>query len=161
MAVSQMVRETRVWSVLKTFGKSVFLTLTTPDVVGLPEIRQRWRKFRHDYFRSFPKNKRPRYVMCYEPHPHGHGWHVHVVIERGFLPIGVIRQYSDSAGFGRIHIERVFSDNERMCEYLGKYVCKIEKRVRANGCKRVRLLNVSRGCSRLSDIKQQSLGTEY
>lgn len=157
MAKGQMVRETRIWSILQTFGKSVFLTLTTPDVVGLDDIRRRWRKFRHDYMQTFKAagKERPRYVMCYEPHPHGHGWHIHVVIECGFLPVDEIRRYSTRAGFGRIHIEPV-RQNDRMSGYLGKYVCKVERTARQAGCKRIRLVNVSRGLSRLSDIEVHS-----
>ena len=157
MAKGQMVRQTRIWSILQTFGKSVFLTLTTADIVGLDEIRKRWRKFRHDYMQTFKASgkPRPRYIMCYEPHPHGHGWHIHIVIECGFLPVDEIRRYSTRAGFGRIHIEPV-RQNDRMSDYLGKYVCKVERSVRQAGCKRVRLLNVSRGLTRLSDIEVKS-----
>lgn len=147
----------RLECVLNTFHKAVFLTLTTADVCTLSEIRTRWRSFRHDYFRAL--GGKAKYVQVYEPHPGGHGWHVHIVVDRGFLPLALIRRFSGRAGFGRIHIERVWSVG-RISGYLGKYLSKGLANVKDMGVKRCRLVNLSRGLTRLVDIQIQSALTD-
>lgn len=143
----------RLERVLSSFKDAVFLTLTTADVVNLADLRQRWRKFRHDYIRHVGK---VNYVCVFEVHPKGHGYHVHVVFDRGYLPIQVIRRYSTFAGFGRVHIEKAF-DLQRASYYLVKYLSKSIKNSRALGVSRVRLINLSRGLLTLSECV--SVGT--
>lgn len=150
--ISFSLKRFRVESVIGSFGKSVFLTLTTPDKCSYAEIRLRWRKFRHDYFRAV--RGRPKYLMVYEPHPHGHGWHIHIVIESGFLPLAQIRRFSSAAGFGRVHIEKTYGS--KCALYLGKYLTKALASAKTLGVRRVRLVNLSRGLTRLCDISVDS-----
>ena len=121
--VTNEIRSIRAHDVLSQFmnGSSgcVFFTLTTPDVVDLCEIRRRWREFRHELFRDIKRRKRivPKYVMNYEVHPGGHGWHIHSVINcyvdlRRYLPL--IRR----CGFGRVDVRRV--NSEGVADYLTK-----------------------------------------
>lgn len=139
----------RLERVLSSFHDAVFLTLTTADVVSLAELRARWRKFRHDYLRHVGK---VAYVCVFEVHPMGHGFHIHVVFDRGFLPVQVIRKYAHFAGFGRIHIERAF-DLVRASQYLVKYLSKSIKHCRDIGVSRVRLINLSRGLLTLAECE--------
>lgn len=139
--------------VLSCFENAVFITLTTADICDLSEIRARWRIFRHDYFRSL--GFKARYVQVYEPHPNGHGWHIHFVVDKGFLPVSDIRRFSGRAGFGRIHIERVY-DVGKISGYLGKYLSKGINNIKSMGVRRCRLVNISRGLTRLVDISVRS-----
>lgn len=137
----------RASAVVSSFECAVFITLTTVDKVDLAEIRKRWRIFRHDYFRRIGKSD---YIQVYEPHPRGHGWHIHVIVNRGYLPVEIIRLFCKRAGFGRVHIEKVVN-LEGAATYLSKYLVKGVKACKALGVSRVRLVNCSRGLTRLSD----------
>ena len=150
--VSKWKHSFRADVVVSRFIDAVFITLTTPDRVDLTEIRKRWRIFRHDYFRQIGKAS---YIQVYEPHPRGHGWHIHLVVDRGFLPVQILRKYAVRAGFGRIHIERVLSSCGA-ARYLSKYLVKGIKACKALGVLRVLLVNCSRGLTRLSDCVCES-----
>lgn len=151
MSANKEIRSVRCEDLLKELVKSgecVFFTLTTPDVVDYEEIRRRWRLLRHDLVRRLGSVK---YVMNYEIHPKGHGWHIHGVFDRfvslrRFLPL--IRKY----GFGRVDFRRVTS--VCVAEYLTKHCLKAYRGVR-KGCslsgRRLRLVNTSRGLPRLND----------
>lgn len=157
MGYSSFVSRMRADCVIGGFEHGVFLTLTTADIVDYPTIRARWRAFRHDYTRFIGHSC--GWIMCYEPHPHGHGWHIHVVFNSDFLDVNVIRKYSSRHGFGRIHIERV--DSVGMSGYISKYISKSAKRARDLGCERIRLINCSRGVTRLRDIVVSSRWSDY
>lgn len=156
--VSKLARRVRCSDVLSIFTKNnkglCFLTLTTRDVVTIHEIRERWRNLRHYLVEREGDMK---YVMNYELHPKGHGWHIHAVFNK-YINLrrgGVyqLRRY----GFGMISIKKV--DNIGVAEYLSKHCLKAYR-----GCskelqgqsKRLRLVNCSRGLPVLSDYRWQS-----
>ena len=143
----------RLQSVLSSWDKAVLITLTTKDVVGLSELRRRWRDFRHDYLRRLDKGA--KYISIFERHPKGHGWHVHFCVNRGYLPVGFLRSRTTYYGFGRIQIEKLYNP-QGMGLYLAKYLSKSIKRCRAHGVKRVRIVNLSRGLSTLKDLVCES-----
>jgi hypothetical protein len=105
-------------NVARLLGKSgwgYLWTLTTPDQVELPELAKRWNGFRRWFERvGF------RCVRVFEPHPGGHGWHVHFVTgER--LGVRGMRVKAEAAGFGRINVKRIA---KQWAGYLAKYVGK-------------------------------------
>lgn len=151
------IRKIRCEEVLSKFMASgrgcVFFTLTTKDVVDLKEIRERWRNLRHWLARRLGYDA--KYVMNYEVHPKGHGWHIHSVWNhyidlRRFLP------KIQSFGFGRVDVRKV--DSKGVSEYLTKHALKAyAKRVKLEGgCARCRLVNASRGLPVLSDYHYES-----
>lgn len=156
--VTNEIRKIRCDEVLRSFMASsrgcVFLTLTTPDVVDLSEIRRRWREFRHEIMRRLKTD--PKYVMNYEVHPNGHGWHIHSVFNR-YLPHELLLPLARASGFGRLDVRRVGSAG--VAEYLTKHALKAyAKRTKyaEKGAKRARLVNTSRGLPRLCDYHYES-----
>ena len=90
-------------------------TFTTEDKIALPVLAERWNVFRRWFERAGW-----RCVRVFEPHPGGHGWHVHfVTAER--LDVDVVRPKAEAAGFGRIHVKRLPGEK---AAYLTKYVGK-------------------------------------
>lgn len=157
--VSKIIRQTRADDVLNDFVKKpcVFLTLTTPDVVDIIEIRSRWRSLRHWLQETFPNVK---YVMNYEIHPKGHGWHIHGVFTC-YIPLTKYLIKIQSYGFGRVGVEKVTSKG--VADYLTKHALKAYRGVSLHNREllgrsiRLRLVNTSRGLPRLSDYKWHSL----
>ena len=158
--VGKQIREVRCTDVLCHFmannrGLS-FFTFTTPDVVGLYEIRQRWRSLRH--YLAEREGEGFKYVMNYELHPRGHGWHIHSVFNRYINLRGgglaQLRRY----GFGMIRSEKV--DSLGVSMYLSQHCLKAYRGVRDklhfDDCKRLRLVSTSRGLPKLSDYKWSS-----
>lgn len=126
-------------------GFCSFVTLTTPDVCDLAEIRRRWRALRH----YFVERDELQYIMNYEVHPRGHGWHIHMVCNRYInLKNGGLRRLQ-AFGFGRINVKRV--DTQGVADYLSKHVRKSYKTRLGDGVQRVRLVNTSRNLPKLSD----------
>lgn len=152
--VSKLCRRVRCDDVLKLFMSqsehNSFMTLTTPDVVTLDTIRLRWRSLRHYLVeREGPDFK---YVMNYELHPGGHGWHIHAVFNRYINLRGdglyKLRRY----GFKMINVKPVSSLGLSL--YLSKHCLKAYRGVAAvlkGKGSRLRLVNTSRGLPRLSD----------
>ena len=157
--VSKQIKSVRCDDVLKAFMASskgcVFLTLTTADVVDIYEIRKRWRGVRHFLAEKY---KGVKYVMNFELHPKGHGWHIHSVWNR-YIPLSVVLDKFHEFGFGRVDIRRVTSKG--VSDYLTKHALKAYRGVSAAELKRnpsfrLRLVNASRGLPVLSDYKWQS-----
>lgn len=155
--ISNSIRHQRCDDVLSSFcenGGSVFFTLTTPDVVDIYEIRKRWRSLRHYLVRDVFGGG-VKYVMNYELHPGGHGWHIHAVFNR-FIPLRKIMEKLRIYCFGRVDVRRVNTPD--VAEYLTKHCLKayrgvsIRERVN-NPIFRLRLVNQSRGLPRLSDYE--------
>lgn len=153
--IAQSIRRQRADDVLEEFSSgrgSVFFTLTTPDVVDIFEIRARWRSLRHYLVQQvFPKGT--KYIMNYEIHPCGHGWHIHSVWNH-YVPLTSIFSDLRRFGFGRVDVRRVNSTG--VAEYLTKHALKayrgVSARMREDMEKsRLRLVNQSRGLPRLSD----------
>lgn len=133
-----------------------FLTLTVPEH-GLPlrVVTSRWRSLRSTrYVRDLLKNH--AYICVYEKHPSGHGWHIHVVLNR-FVNIAHFRAVASGHGFGRLHIELCGSD---IGKYIAKYISKSFD-ARPADCKGVRLVNVSRCLLSLRDIVVSSPGIDF
>ena len=155
---SQLAKKVRCDDVLKHFSKRkmTFFTFTTKDVVTYSEIRQRWRNLRHFLVEKY-RSKDLKYVMNYELHPKGHGWHIHAVfsdyIQLKFGGLAKMRSF----GFGMIRVEKVNSLG--VAQYLSKHCLKAYrgvKQAQKGQGKRLRLVNTSRGLPRLSDYKWQS-----
>lgn len=127
-----------------------FLTLTTPDVCKPWQIAQRWRQLCNSrYWRSL----KLMYVQVVEWHPGGHGYHIHVVIDK-WVSIKALRYHTKLFGFGRIHILRCDDQKvQKLSYYLAKYLSKYQSECKC--AKRTRFTNVSRGLTRLSDIEYQ------
>ena len=151
--VGKIVKKTRcddALSCLASSGRAVFFTLTTADVVDLQEIRARWRGLRHWLCRRL---KSPHYVMNYELHPLGHGWHIHSVWNC-FIPLREFRSKISEFGFGRCDVRRV--SRKGLGEYLTKHAMKAYRGISIKSSVdgspvRLRLVNTSRGLPRLSD----------
>lgn len=190
--ISRIVRQVRcndVLHILARDGNCVFLTLTTPDVVSLREIRARWRGLRNWLVRCLGN---PLYVMNFEKHPGylqkcvnddighvriirgngvSHGWHIHAVFSR-FIPLSELQDKIRSYGFGRLDVRRVTSKG--VSDYLTKHALKayrgLSRKERAEyPSGRLRLVNASRGLPPLSDYvwtsdhldRQRSIMREY
>ena len=98
-------------------GWAYLWTLTTSDVVDLPELSSRWRKFIWNGFEPC--------VRVFEKHPGGHGYHVHFVIANR-LDVDDLRIRTQRAGFGRTNARRIPGKKAR---YIAKYLTK-----RAQSC---------------------------
>lgn len=168
--VSREIRELRCNDVLHNFMRSnkgcVFFTLTTADVVDFDEIRRRWRGLRHWLSRrlddveivNLENGKRKRvikwqshFVMNFELHPKGHGWHIHTVWNR-YIDLRKYLSKVRSFGFGRVDVRKV--NTQGVADYLTKhalkaYRCKV--RLQEGRFGRCRLVNTSRGLPKLSD----------
>lgn len=157
MAVGRLIRRLRCEDVLKYFNdskyKMTFLTLTTKDVVSYEEIRKRWRKLRH---KMCERMKGVKYVMNFELHPNGHGWHIHSVWTK-YIPLKGNLNFFKSCGFGRVNVQQVKTLG--VADYLSKHCLKAYRgeieQMKLKG-KRLRLVNTSRGLARLSDYRWQS-----
>jgi hypothetical protein len=68
-------------------------------------------------------------VRVFEPHPGGHGWHVHF-ITGDFLHVNMIRKFSTAAGFGRIHVKQIPLE---AVVYLAKYISKARRLAYSKG----------------------------
>lgn len=159
--VNRSVREVRCSDVLERFQQDnkgmSFMTLTTSDVVTLHDIRQRWRNLRHDLARR--QGRGFKYVMNYELHPKGHGWHIHAVFNRFVNIRGSGLESIQRFGFGRVNVKRVTSLGVSL--YLSKHCLKAYRGVRetlhkGELARRLRLVNTSRGLPRLSDYVWKS-----
>lgn len=138
---------------LMDIKKVRFFTLTTPDCVDLSEIRRRWRKFRHYLVEKLGS---VQYIMNYEQHPGGHGWHIHVLINR-FVDLRdvLLRSALIRSGFGRVDISSAH-DTFSLSEYVAKHCIKSYRQSDRMTVRRLRLINCSRGLYRLSDFEYQS-----
>lgn len=133
-----------------------FLTLTVPEHdLPLRVVTARWRALRSSrYMRDLLRHH--AYICVYEKHPGGHGWHIHVVLNR-YVNIRQFRAFAESYGFGRLHIELCGSD---IGKYISKYISKSFD-ARPADCKGVRLVNVSRCLLSLRDIAVSSPGIDF
>lgn len=150
---SKTAKKVRCDDVLRMFAdaKSTFFTFTTADVVTYSEIRERWRNLRHHMARKY---KPLRYVMNYELHPNGHGWHIHCVFDRVIsLRHGGLADIQ-RFGFGRVNCKLV--NNVGVADYLTKHCLKayrgVKSELKGEG-RRLRLVNCSRGLPALHDYK--------
>lgn len=98
-----------------------FWTFTFPVTLEIKEACKRWNHFLVLLKREYPGVFGFR---VFELHPGGHGLHVHFVCNLR-LPVRRLRELSDRAGFGRIHVVEIEgADMLAVTEYLGKYLSK-------------------------------------
>jgi len=84
-------------------------------------------------------------IRVFELHK-SHGIHIHMVINRRY-PVTEVRRIFKIAGFGRIHVEMVQTqDIERVAFYLGKYMTKVSQPM--FGVRRVAVWGMSAGKQR-------------
>ncbi len=71
-------------------------------------------------------------IRAFEPHPKGHGLHVHAVVS-GWFPVDSVRYYAARHGWGRIHVCKI---KKGAGVYIAKY---LNKSKRYEGWKGIRL----------------------
>lgn len=152
--VSKLIRQVRCDDVLTAFLKgnnqAVFFTLTTKDCIDIYTIRFRWRRLRHYLVEKFGKGF--KFVMNYELHPNGHGWHIHGVANRFINLRGGGLKKIQGYGFGRVDVRQVSSKG--VADYLTKHALKAYRGVKGSlkiANRRLRLVNTSRGLPTLND----------
>ena len=138
-------------------GRVRFGTMTVRlHGVPLRVVADMWRSFANTRFWRNLTRKRD-YIMVFEPHPHGHGWHIHFMCNF-FVPIRELVSVASRFGFGVCWMELVDLSG---VGYVAKYVCKSGKIARAEGSKGVRIVNVSRSLLPMSDVIVSSSSLDY
>lgn len=131
------------------------LTVRMP-CLPLRVVADMWRSFSNSRFWRGLVSRRD-YMMVYEPHPQGHGWHIHFVCNF-FIPIRDLVREAGRYGFGVCWMEIIDSSG---VSYIAKYLSKSSKLARAEGSRSVRLVNVSRSLVPLRDIDVRSPMIDY
>ena len=138
-------------------GRLRFGTMTVKGSgIPLRAVADMWRSFANTRFWRKLSRKRD-YVMVFEPHPSGHGWHVHFVCNF-FVPIRELVSVGGLYGFGVCYMESVDVGG---VYYISKYICKSTSLARKEGCKCVRICNVSRSLVPLRDILVSSPSIDF
>ena len=134
-----------------------FFTLTIPENdLPLDQVSCRWRDFANTrWWRRY--KKKGDYVVVYEPHPSGHGWHIHV-LTNFFIPWQELALMARVCHFGHTDIEQVDSG---CALYCAKYLSKSKYLKRMAGCPNLRIVNTSRGLVRLKDVTITSPSIDY
>lgn len=138
-------------------GRLRFLTLTVKEGgVPLRIVADRFRAFSNSrWWRKLVKGK--DYICVYEPHPNGHGWHIHI-LTNFFIPWQQLQFHASVYGFGHTDIEAC---NSSMGVYIGKYLSKSKVLRAFEGASNVRLVNVSRSLLPLYDVLITSPSIDY
>lgn len=138
-------------------------TLTTPDVVDDPvELGRRWSAFNRAMADELDRCGRKRVkaaarrwggVRVSEPHPKGHGWHIHFVTA-SWLSVDQVRAVAQRCGFGRVHVAKARRGNAKaLGAYLAKYLGKSLQAGKGTGARMWSVFGYGRDkCSRLKDI---------
>lgn len=124
--------------------------------LSLRTVADMWRSFANTRFWRSLTSKHD-YIMVYEPHPNGHGWHIHFLCNF-YIPIRQLVIESSRFGFGVCWMECVPSS---YVHYVSKYIGKASKIARQQGCKSVRIVNVSRSLVPLRDIDVSSSSIDF
>lgn len=146
----------RIWAsalLMEQRDRLRFFTLTVPEHdLPLRIVADRWRSFANTrWWRRLCR--KGDYLIVYEPHPSGHGWHIHA-LTNFFIPWQELQLMASAVHFGHTDIEAVDSE---CALYVAKYITKSQLKKRLdNACKGVRIVNVSRGLVRLKDIEVHS-----
>lgn len=144
-------------NVMASRGRLRFFTVTVQEH-GLPLrfVADRWRTFANDrWWRKISKGK--DYIMVYEPHPGGHGWHIHF-LTNFYIPIDDLRYYCNRHNFGICFAEACDTGT---VVYMAKYISKGAFLRRMEGASNVRLVNVSRSLLPLRDIDVSSSSIDF
>lgn len=134
-----------------------FLTLTVPEsYLPLRVVSDRFRAFSNSrWWRDLMRGH--SYVCVYEPHPGGHGWHIHILCNV-FIPWRELDIVARAYLFGHTDIEAA----ESTCAfYVAKYVTKSQVIRKAQDSRHVRIVNVSRDLLPLRDIKVDSPSANF
>lgn len=165
LACCELMQRDHYYTVRSKRGESVrlvkgdrlrFLTLTVPESgLSLRTVARRFRSFSNSrWWRDLMRFH--SYICVYEPHPSGHGWHIHI-LTNVFIPVQELDIVSRSYLFGHSHIESAESD---CAFYIAKYVCKTTA-VRALSDRHVRIVNVSRDLLPLRDVLSFSPSLDF
>lgn len=175
----QLAVEWSIQGLSETFrgGQLRLWTLTTPDVVDDPkEIGSRWSVFcdamakELDWVASGKRGGRRQVtkelrrwggVRVTEPHPKGHGWHIHFVTA-SWLSVDVVRRVAQRCGFGRVHVAKPCKGGAKaLGAYLAKYLAKALDAGRGSGARMWSVFGYAReGSTRLKDITVEFEGSE-
>lgn len=153
-------KELRIWFsalLMERRDRLRFFTLTVPEHrLPLRVVADRWRAFSNS--RWWRKQKRRGdYIIVYEPHPSGHGWHVHV-LTNFFIPWQELQIMANAVHFGHTDIEAV--DNG-CALYVAKYVTKADVLRKVQDSRNVRIVNVSRSLLAVRDIAVSSPSIDF
>lgn len=134
-----------------------FLTMTVPENdLPLRTVAARFRAFANSrWWRDLTRLR--SYICVYEPHPHGHGWHIHILCNF-YIPWRELDLVCRSYLFGHTDIEAAQSS---CATYIAKYVTKSQMLKRAQEARHVRIVNVSRDLLPLRDIDTSSNSIDY
>lgn len=94
-------------------------TFTFKEKMDDKHIGFAYRKFQQDIVRLFHGNVGG--VRVFEPHPGGHGLHVHALLNR-WVPVGKVRRLARKHGLGRVNVKQV--KDRGTIDYLAKYLTK-------------------------------------
>ena len=156
-----MTREImRLWacaSMMELRDRLRFFTLTVPEHdLPLRIVSARWRDFANTRWWRRLKAKGD-YVVVYEPHPSGHGWHIHI-LTNFFIPWQELALMARVVHFGHTDIRQVDSGTALYC---AKYLAKSKILKRLADCPKLRIVNTSRGLVRLKDIDIHSPSIDF
>lgn len=134
-----------------------FLTLTVPESdLPLRVVAARFRSFANSrWWRNLMRHR--SYICVYEPHPSGHGWHIHILTNQ-FIPWRELDVVSRSYLFGHTDIEAADSN---CAFYVAKYITKSQVLRKAQDSSHVRIINVSRDLLPLYDIACHSPSIDF
>lgn len=134
-----------------------FLTLTVPESnLPLRVVALRFRRFSNSrWWRKLMEFH--SYICVYEPHPSGHGWHIHILCNV-FIPWQQFDLMARSYLFGHTDIE---SADSNCAYYIAKYVTKAQVLRRAQDSRNVRIVNVSRDLLPLYDVISYSPSIDF
>ena len=97
------------------------------------------------------------YVCVYEPHPNGHGWHIHILTNT-FIPWRELDVVCRAYLFGHTDIEAANSD---CAFYVAKYITKAQVFRKVQDSRHCRIVNVSRDLLPLYDVECHSSSIDY
>jgi len=110
---------------LPVSGMVYLWTFTTPDQVDVSTLSKRWTALTQ----RFRDKKMPvQWMRFFEPHPGGHGWHVHTVAVTRY-DVTTIRKLAVKFGFGRLNVKQIPSSK---AGYVLKYVIKFHRQKQAS-----------------------------
>lgn len=134
-----------------------FLTLTVPDsYLPLRLVADRFRALSNSrWWRKLMRFH--SYICVYEPHPGGHGWHIHILTNT-FIPWRELDLMARAYMFGHTDIEAA---NTECAFYVAKYVTKAHVIRKLQDSKHVRIVNVSRDLLPLYDIQVASASVDF
>lgn len=144
-------------TLMESRGRLRFFTVTVKEH-GLPLrfVADRWRSFTNSrWWRRISKGK--DYIMVYEPHPKGHGWHIHF-LTNFYIPVDDLRYHCNCHNFGICFAEGCDAGT---VVYMAKYISKGNFLRRMEGARNVRLVNVSRSMLPLYDIEVRSPSIDF